>query len=62
MVAETSYQMLEVLAFYNQERSQSPSITITVLTFLMKNSTMKNCRVSIFLTLRKKTLNQISYS
>ena len=34
----TSYQMLEVLAFCNRERAhdQLPSVTITVLTFLVK--------------------------
>ena len=31
-----SYQMLEVLAFWNWERSQPPSISITVLTFPVK--------------------------
>ena len=36
VVAGTSYQMLEVLAFCNLERAQPPSITITVLTFLVK--------------------------
>ena len=36
VVAGTSYEMLEVLAFCNWERAQPPSITITVLTFLVK--------------------------
>ena len=36
VVAGTSYQMLELLAFCNQERAQPPSITITVLTFRVK--------------------------
>ena len=40
MVEGTSYQMLEVLAFCNRERAQPPSITITVITFLVKKSTM----------------------
>ena len=48
VVAGTSYQMLDVLAFCNQERAQPPSITMTVLTFLVKKSTMMNSRVSIF--------------
>ena len=48
VVAGTSYQMLEVLAFCNRERAQPHSITITVLTFLVKKSTMKNSGVSIF--------------
>ena len=48
VVAETSYQMLKGLAFCNRERAQPPSITMTVLTFLVKKSTMMNSRVSIF--------------
>ena len=48
VVAGTSYQMLEVLAFCNLERAQPRSITKTVLTFLVKKSTMKNSGVSIF--------------
>ena len=48
IVAGTSYQMLEVLAFCNLERAQPSSITITVLTFLVKKSTMKNSGVYIF--------------
>jgi len=48
VVAGTSYQMLEVLAFCNRERAQPPSITITVLTFLVKKGTVKNPEVSIF--------------
>ena len=60
-LAGTGYQMLEVLAFCNRERAQPPSITITVLTFQVKNSTMKNSEV-FFLTIREKTLNPISYS
>ena len=48
VVAETSYQMLEVLPFCNLERAQPSSITITVLTFLVKKSTIKNSGVSIF--------------
>ena len=47
VAAGTSYQMLQVLAFCNRERPQPPSITITVLTFLVKKSTMKNSVVSI---------------
>ena len=48
VVAGTSYQMLEVLAFCNLERAEPPSITIRVLTFLVKKSTVKNSGVSIF--------------
>ena len=36
VVAGTSYEMLDVLAFYNLERTQPPSITITVQTFVVK--------------------------
>ena len=42
IVAGTSYQMLQVLAFCNRERAQPPAIAITMLTFLVKKSTMKN--------------------
>ena len=35
-VAETSYQMLEVLSFCDQERVQPPSLKLTVLTFQVK--------------------------
>ena len=45
VVAGTSYQMLEVLVFCNLEKAQPPSITITVQTFLVKKSTMKNSGV-----------------
>ena len=41
-------KLLEVLPFSNLERAQRPSITITVLTFLVKNSRMKNSGGSIF--------------
>ena len=61
-MAEKSYQMLEISAFCNRERVQPPSIKIAVLTFLVKKSTMKNSGVSIFLAIRGKTLNQITYS
>ena len=38
----TSFQTLDVLALCNRERAKPPSITITVITFLVKKSTMKN--------------------
>ena len=38
VVAETSYQMLEILSFCDRERTQSPSIKITVLTFLVNQN------------------------
>ena len=48
VVAGTSYKILDVLAFCSRERAQPPSITITVLTFLVIKSTMMNSGVSIF--------------
>ena len=47
-VAETSYQMLEVLSFCDRERVQPPSLKVTVLTFLVKNGKMKLSGESIF--------------
>ena len=41
MVAETSYQMLEVLAFCVRERAEPPAIKITVLIFWVKKSAVK---------------------
>ena len=54
MVAETSYEMLEVLAFCNRERSQPPSITITVLTFRVKKKYNEEFRGVYLLTIREK--------
>ena len=62
VAAGTSYQMLEVLAFWNRERAQPPSITITVLTFLVKKKYNEEFRDVYFLRIREKTLNQVSYS
>ena len=45
--------MLEVLVFCNRERAQPPSTKITVLTFLVKKSTMKNPRCLFFDKTRK---------
>ena len=53
-VAETSYKRLEVIAFFSREKSKPPSITTTVLTFLVKKSTMKNSGVSILWQYAKK--------
>ena len=53
-MAETSYQMLEVLSFCDQERVQPPSLKVTVLTFLVKNGKMKLSGESIFLENAKK--------
>ena len=47
-VAETSYQMFEVLSFCDRERVQPPSLKVTVLTFLEKNGKMKLSGESIF--------------
>ena len=48
-VAETSCQMLEVfLSFSDGKRALSPSTEISVLTFVLKKSTMELSRVSIF--------------
>ena len=41
VVAEKSYQMLEVLSFCDQERDYPPLIKKTVLTFQVKKSTIK---------------------
>ena len=42
VVAETSFQMIEVLSFCNWEMVDLPSIKITVLTFLVKKKNKKN--------------------
>ena len=47
-VAETGYEMLEVLSFCDQERVQPSSLKVTVLTFLVKNGKMKLSGESIF--------------
>ena len=52
--AEISYQMLEVLSFCDRERAQTPSIKITVLTFLLKKCN-KTFRDYYFLRRGKKT-------
>ena len=57
VVAGTSYQMLEILAFCNRERCFPPSITITVLIFLVKKKDNEEFRGVYFLTIREKTLN-----
>ena len=36
-VGKTSYQMLEVLSFCDQESAYPPSLKVTVLTFLVEN-------------------------
>ena len=47
-VAETRYQMLEVLSFCDREGAKPPSLKITVLTFQIKNGKMKLSGESIF--------------
>ena len=54
VVAETSYQMLEVLSFCDQLRVQPPSLKVTVLTLLVKNGKMKLSGKSIFWEYAKK--------
>lgn len=38
IVTESSHRMLEVLSFWHRKRAESPSIKITVPTFLVKKS------------------------
>ena len=52
---EAGYQMLEVLAFCNLERAQPPSITITVVTFLVKKKYNEEFRGVYLLIIREKT-------
>ena len=40
--------MLEILSFSDRERTLPPSTEISVLTFVVKKSTMKSSGVSIF--------------
>ena len=59
VVAEKSYQMLEVLSFCDQERDYPPLIKKTVLMFLVKKkSTIKLSGIYP----RKKTFSHISSS
>ena len=53
VVAKTSDKILEVLAFFNWERSQPPSIMIAVLTFLAQKSAMTLSGIFFCLTKRK---------
>ena len=57
-MAGTRYQLLEVLEFCNRERAQPPSITITVLTFLVKKKYNEEFQRVCFLTLHRKAVNQ----
>ena len=53
VVAKTSDKILEVLVFFNRERSQPPSIMIAVLTFLAQKSAMTLSGIFFCLTKRK---------
>ena len=60
-MAETSYQVLEVLSFCgDREGVEPPLMKITVLTFLEKKRKIKLSGLS-FLRIREKTLRQISF-
>ena len=54
VVAETSYQMLEVSLLCDRKRAKPLVIKITVLTNLLKKSTMTLSGVSIFFQYAKK--------
>ena len=54
VVAETSYQMLEVSLLCDRKRAKPLVIKITVLTNLLKKSTMTLSGVSIFFQYTKK--------
>ena len=47
-MAEASYLMLGILSFSDRERALPPATEISVLTFVVKKSTMKLSGVSIF--------------
>ena len=57
MVVETSYQMFEDLLFCDQKRAVPPSITITVLNFLVKKDN-EEFRGLYFWTTRKNYLGK----
>ena len=46
-MAKTSYQMLEILWFSDREKTFPPLTEISVLSFVVKKSTMRLSRVSI---------------
>ena len=48
VVAETSYQMLEILSFSDREMALPPSAEISVLTFMVKKRTKMLSGVPIF--------------
>ena len=47
VVAKTSHQMLEILSFSDRKRAQPPSTEISVLTLVVKKSTMQLSGISI---------------
>ena len=59
LVAETNYQLLEVLLFCDWKRVYPPPIKTTVLTFLLKETTMKLSVVYIFENTQRKKLRVI---
>ena len=62
VVAGTSYQMLEVLAFCNLDRAQPPLITTTVLTFLVKKKHNEEFRGVYFFVNTRKNLKIKSHT
>ena len=60
VVAETSYQLLQVLSLCDRERAKPPLIKITVLTFLVNKKYNEAFWGVYFLRIRDKTLSQIS--
>ena len=53
-MAETSYQMLEILSFSDREKTQPASIEISVRNFVVKKSTLKLSEESCLENTRKK--------
>ena len=55
-MAETSYQMLEILSFSDREKTQPASIEISARNFVVKKNTMKLSEESCLEKTRKKKL------
>ena len=53
-MAETSYQMLEILSFSDREKTQPASIEISLRNFVVKKGTMKLSEESCLEKTRKK--------
>ena len=62
VVAETSYQVLEVLWFCDRDRVLTPSLKITVLTILVKKKYNDTFRGVYFFKRREKPFSQTLYS